>query len=91
MELLFGRQVLVGHLEARRAHRTALLHVHVLEALVNVSTRRDEAVPQFRSFHFPTPNLNELSFFPAHRTARLCTGSQPIVLLVQHDHGTRIS
>ena len=34
---------------------------------------------------------SQLSFFPAHRKARLCTDSQPIVLLVQHDPEMRDS
>ena len=41
--VLLSRQIFVCHLETGRAHRIALLHVHVLEALVNVSTRCDES------------------------------------------------
>ena len=42
---LCRRQVFFCHLETGRAHRIALLHVHVFEALVDVSSRCYDSVP----------------------------------------------
>ena len=44
-ELLLCRQVFYCHLETGRAHRIALLHVHVFETLIDVSFRCYESVP----------------------------------------------
>ena len=55
-ELLLSHQIFFCHLETRCADRIALLHVHVhvLEALINVPTRREESVLQFCSFNCST-------------------------------------
>ena len=56
-------QVFFCHLETGRAHRIALLHVHVLEALVDVSSRCYDSVSQSCSFHCSSQDLNFVTNF----------------------------
>ena len=60
-ELLFCRRVIFCHSETGRPHWISRLHVHVFVALIDVSTRRYESIPQFCSLHCSSEDLNLVS------------------------------
>ena len=66
-----------GHLETRCADRIALLHVHVLEALINLPSRRDRSTFRPKISSVSPLVVRTSTFFTKNSCFNFCSRSSP--------------